>query len=90
MQLMDKGVLLRALQRKKPGQANKRYVEGYNDAIMVFRSMVHSAPIIDADPVSRGKWIIRKSWDKFVCSCCSFEENHPTKYCPNCGAKMGE
>ena len=36
------------------------------------------------------RWLHRRSWDKFVCSACSFEQDDPTKYCPHCGAKMEE
>ena len=44
-------------------------------------------PAGDVAPVRHGKWIKRKSWDFHVCSECSFETS-PSKYCPNCGAKM--
>lgn len=36
----------------------------------------------------RGHWIKRKSWDKYVCSECSFEHEISSKYCENCGADM--
>ena len=37
-------------------QAGKaRYTEGYNDALLVFRSMVHGAPTVEAAPIVRCK-----------------------------------
>lgn len=55
--LIDARELLERLTKKKPEVANKRYTEGFNDAIMRFRSMVHGAPIVDAVEVRRGKWV---------------------------------
>ena len=43
-----------------------------------------------AEPKRIGKWIARKNWLNAVCSCCSFEEKYPNKFCPNCGADMSE
>ena len=55
MRLIDADALMDRLTKKKPEVARMRYVEGFNDAILKFRSMVHSAPTIEAVPVVRCK-----------------------------------
>ena len=40
--------LMQQVQRKKPTCAKIRYTEGFNDAIMKVRSMIHSAPDVRA------------------------------------------
>lgn len=51
--LIDANALMERLERKKCEPAKVRYTEGFNDAIMRFRSMVHGAPTVDAVPVVR-------------------------------------
>ena len=41
------------LSRKKPEVCRERYIEGFNDALMRFKSMIHSAKAVDAVPVVR-------------------------------------
>ena len=60
-------------------------------------SRIDNAPTVDAVPVRHGKWLPEnRTMDAFwVCSCCGFpSEAHGAfkiyKYCPNCGARMGE
>lgn len=53
MRLIYADKLLERLAKKKPGAANNRYTDGFNDAIMCFRSMVHGSPTVDAVPVVR-------------------------------------
>lgn len=48
---------------------------------------INQTPAADVAPVRHGKWIKRRSWDFHVCSECSFETS-PSKFCPNCGARM--
>ena len=43
MRLIDADALMEQLIKKKAGVANGRYTEGFNDALMRFRSMVSSA-----------------------------------------------
>lgn len=52
---IERGALMEKLDRKKPTITTQRYVEGFNDAIMRFRSMVHSAPAADVVEVVRCK-----------------------------------
>ena len=60
---------------------------------------VENQPTVDAEPVRYAKRIITKSIEKdrygcypryrIKCSECGYEAAF-SKYCPNCGAKMGE
>ncbi len=46
---------------------------------------------VDAEPVRHAKWreMTRENLiNIFTCSECCVLINRPTKYCPNCGAKM--
>ena len=52
-------------------------------------------PVVDAEPVRHGKWIMKSDpfgfFDEIpVCSeCgCTTKLREKTKFCPNCGAKM--
>lgn len=63
--LIDANALMERLERKKCEPAKVRYTEGYNDALMRFRSMVHGAPTVDAVPVVRCKdckWAEVDAW----------------------------
>ena len=94
MRLIDADALMNQMVKKKAGPADRRYTEGFNDALMRCRSMLHSAPTVDAVPVVHGRWL--KDGDFWVCLNCESEinvknslgvENHKN-YFPNCGAKM--
>lgn len=61
---------------------------GANCDVRDVQEWIDGQPTVEADQVRKGRWITRKTWDKFVCSYCSFEKILPTKYCPDCGAKM--
>ena len=79
------------LNRKKAGTATKRYTEGWNDAILMVKSMIHSEKAADVAPVRHGRWEWCKDYDGdsiLVCSECGrvcHEEDAPYCYC---GAKM--
>ena len=51
--LISRSALMEQLLRKRPEPASMRYTGGFNDAILRVRSMVHSAPAVDAVPVVR-------------------------------------
>ena len=95
---MDEYIIKETLQaklnRKKAGPANKRYTEGWNDAILMVKSMIHGEKAADVAPIRHGRWIAIKvpnEWDKGQCSQCRSIFNSSvwgTNYCPNCGAKM--
>lgn len=91
---IDADVLQAQLERKKPGIANKRYTEGWNDCMMRVKSMVSTAPTIDTVPFVHGRWV-HLGGDEWCCSACGFvittedSWDKPTKkYCEECGAKM--
>ena len=54
---VSKETLQEKLNRKKAGPANKRYTEGWNDAILMVKSMIHSEKAADVAPVRHGRWI---------------------------------
>ena len=99
---LSKETLQEKLNRKKAGPANKRYTEGWNDAILMVKSMIHSENAADVAPVRHGRWI-RPHWrnSDYCCDCseCGGEAMHRDyrwnkngiyPICPNCGAKMME
>lgn len=62
MRLGDLDSLMERLVKKQSGPANKRYTEGFNDALMKFRSMVSTEKTVEAVPVVRGEWL-EPIWD---------------------------
>ena len=84
-----KETLQAKLNRKKAEPANKRYTEGWNDAILMVKSMIHSEKAADVAPVVHGLWGNYEPYsDGYRCSCCKLVHRTCTTYCPNCGAKM--
>lgn len=61
---IDADALQERLKKKKPDPAAPRYVDGFNDALMRFKSMVHSAPTIKPE-LKKGKWIPVDSFSAF-------------------------
>ena len=55
---LSKETLQDKLNRKKAGPATKRYTEGWNDAILMVKSMIHSEKAADVAPVRHGRWIL--------------------------------
>lgn len=82
--------------KRKQGKvgSNMRYAEGYNDALLVFKSVIHSEPAANVQIITHGKWTHLCSGE-WCCTHCG-EVIHtegswefPAKnYCSNCGAKM--
>ena len=52
---ISKETLQAKLNRKKAGPANKRYTEGWNDAVLMVKSMIHGEKAADVAPVVRCK-----------------------------------
>lgn len=50
---IDADALLERLTKKKPKAGKARYTDGYNDALLVFRSMIHGAPTVEVAPIVR-------------------------------------
>lgn len=87
-----KETLQEKLNRKKAGPANRRYTEGWNDAILMVKSMIHSEKAADIAPVRHGRWEVEVGMNFFKernCPVCKKRiESNFWNYCPNCGAKM--
>lgn len=62
VRLIDANALMERMQRKKSGVADKRYTEGFNDAVARFRSMVHSSPTVDAVPRDEYEALLKRFW----------------------------
>lgn len=58
--LIDADALMERLAKKKPEAGKARYTDGYNDALLTFRSMVHGAPTVEAVPVVRCKECVHR------------------------------
>ena len=58
--------------------------------------VVEDAPAADVVEVKRGKWVEADDGGGVVCSVCGedfctiIHETERFKYCPNCGARMGD
>ena len=97
-----KETLQEKLNRKKAGPANKRYTEGWNDAILMVKSIIHSEKAADVATVRHGMWetIDASTWRwshdgakpvhrvKYRHNECGRVVQRKEPYCPNCGAKM--
>ena len=88
---VSKETLQAKLNRKKAEPANKRYTEGWNDAVLMVKSMIHSEKAADVAPVRHGRWLPFHSTaagDIQYCSACEIGCTWKPNYCPNCGTKM--
>lgn len=95
---IEREALQKQLNRKKPGPADRRYTDGWNDAVLMFKSMVHSAKAADVAPVRHGEWLWLDGYgEKFACSECleifdtdadDANAGNEWNFCPKCGAKM--
>ena len=85
---IERKALMEQLEKKKCGIADKRYTEGFNDAILRFRSMVHSASSADVEKVVHGRWVSKAgsyyadTFDESVELCV-----YVTTTCSVCGVK---
>lgn len=52
---IDADELIQRLEKKKPETGKQRYMDGFNDALLRFRSMIHGAPTVDTVKVIRCK-----------------------------------
>ena len=89
---LSKETLQEKLNRKKAGPANKRYTEGWNDAILMVKSMIHSEKAADVAPVRHGRWEVKVGMNFFKernCPVCKKRiESKFWNFCPSCGCRM--
>ena len=102
MRLIDADALMDRTRYKKSGVSDKNFTEGFNDAVGRFRSMLHSAPTIEAEPVRHGRWkyvsapVTRSSLVSgyLTCSECGAvfvrHVGERWKGCPSCLTRMYE
>ena len=87
---ISKEALQEKLNRKKAGPATKRYTDGWNDAILMVKSMIHSEKAADVAPVRHGRWLCVDTDTEqfFLCNRCKKKEYWESDYCPSCGCRM--
>lgn len=87
MRAIDGDALQEKLTKKRPGPANARYTEGFNDALLRFKSMIHAAPTIE--PERKRAYLINPN-PYGECSNCGYLIDIRDKYhfCPNCGEQI--
>ena len=71
--------------------AQEDYYKGYDSGIDAAISALQCAPTMGEEQVRHGKWKICCDGYYPYCSVCKEEPigRKMSKYCPNCGAKMG-
>ena len=96
MRLIDADELLNQF-RDEPEMVNGQQRMGYAVGVGYLRDTINAAPTIEAEPIKRGRWIVRKG--AIECSVCKaaflnyWEDQDkmlfsPWVSCPLCGAKM--
>lgn len=98
MRLIDADALLERENYNPFFLTGARNGKGLFSACKAYLQMtVESAPTIEAEPVKRGRWVVRGG--KRYCSVCKeracvtrdmedFWYTVGTRFCPNCGAKL--
>ena len=89
MRLIDGDALQEKLTKKKPGPANARYTEGFNDALLRFKSMINTAPTIEPERRT-GRWINIRNDNVAECDQCGVTGRAWMNFCFDCGADMRE
>jgi hypothetical protein len=89
MRAIDGDALQEKLTKKKPGPANARYTEGFNDALLRFKSMIHAATPIEPEHKT-GRWINIRHDNIAECSRCGITGRAWMNFCFDCGADMRE
>lgn len=99
MRLIDARIAAVELAKFMAYEANmENGVAGYHhtkdDFIDVAKELIENVPVIEAEPVRRGRWLfenIGKPNEHCVCSECGtqVDSDEAWHYCPNCGAMDG-
>ena len=82
---LSKETLQEKLNRKKAGPANKRYTEGWNDAILMVKSMIHSEKAADVAPVRHAYWVPEEHADQVSPTTI---HRYTWYYCSECGRRL--
>ena len=69
-----------------------------HDELVTLINKVRDMPAVDAVPVRHAKWVYEgkmyysdyNTHNTWSCSGCGCSEFTPTRFCPNCGARMDE
>lgn len=96
MKLIDLDLLkgkVEAMQACEPHYANNFLNDALNPSTEwgCIEDMIDSIPVIDAQPVKRGKWEYQENMPFESCNICRYRNYDPVytpNFCPNCGAKM--
>lgn len=90
--LISRKELLEAIEERE--RTARKYVPDIQDdelrpTLKSIREFVRNRPAVDAEPVRHIKWVCRTP-GVFSCGACLGLAlgNRPTRYCPDCGAKM--
>ena len=91
MRLIDGDALRQEVERifmKHFAKSKEKFVQ---DTFKALFKRIDSAPIIEARPVVRGRWVdLGRNYYTVVsqCSECGAKYDFRSPYCPNCGADM--
>ena len=97
MRLINADDMIKSLMDMNFYDAEGHTIHDYEDRLAIVKSFVDSVPTVEAQLVRHGKWIIRREcvdgtfFTGCRCSECNYWKPMDIwKYCPNCGAKMGD
>ena len=69
------------------------YSLGLHDGCEYDTKLIDEIPSADVAPVRHGRWIWHNKWEpfefKYECSICHDGSDLESKYCSNCGRRMG-
>lgn len=89
LDLIDRKALLGTLERyvnPMPGESGTGYLAGLATAM----DEVEEAPTVDAVEVVHGNWAYYSTTMQECSNCKRHTARHKFKYCPHCGAVMGD
>ena len=88
MRKIDADELMARLEKKKSSWNNQKFTQGFNDAIMRVRSMVHAAKTIEDPKAKRLKIYDNPYTGKLMttCSRCDGKVGPKDAFCKHCGA----
>lgn len=93
MRLIDRDIVIQRIKDKAAFYSHETagdFDTGRKLGLIGAEEVIADMPIIEAEPVKRGKWEINADGYYPYCSECKGEppSGKMTDYCPNCGARM--